>query len=68
MGVKRSAEQKISSSTKGEMEEVKYNIETEDASDWSWKVTSIVLVPALDHTSAVDLEMTGGRADSIPLC
>lgn len=37
-------------------------------SDWSWKVISIVLVPPLNHTSAVDLEVTGGTQDSILLC
>lgn len=47
---------------------MKYDIVTKDASDWSWKVISIVVVPPLDHTSAVDLEMTGGRAGNILLC
>lgn len=62
VSVKRSAEQKILISTKREKEEARYDIETEDASDWSWKIISIVLVPPLDHTSAVDLGMTGERA------
>lgn len=65
---KKGAEQKILLSTKRGKEDVKYDVETEDASDWSWKVISVVLVPPLDHTSAVDLEMTSGRAGNVLLC
>ena len=48
--------------------ETKIKMKQKYVSDWSWKVISIVLVPPLDHTSAVDLEMTGGTKDSILLC
>lgn len=69
MGVKRSAEHKdFELYKKGKRKEVNYGVETEDESNWSWRVISIVLVPPLDHTSAVDLEMAGGRANNILLC
>ena len=67
--VKKNAEQKILLSRKAEgRSERKMKVKQRNVSDWSWKVISIVLVPPLDPTSAVDLEMTGGTEDSILFC